>query len=97
MVVRLAGATAMLKSGAGPAAVTVSVGVAEWANAPLVPAIVNVTVPVDALAEAVRVKVEVPDPVIEVGLKIAVTPDGTPVTPSVTVPVKPLSAPVVTV
>jgi len=97
VVERLAGATATVKSGAGPAPVTVSVGVAEWANAPLVPAIVNVTVPVDALAEAVRVKVEVPDPVMDGGLKVGVTPDGNPVTPSVTVPVKPLSAPVVTV
>ena len=86
----------MVKSGAGPATVTVNVGVAEWTNEPLVPVMVKMTVPVDAVAEAVSVKVEVPDPFIEGGLKFAVTPDGNPLTLSATVPLKPLSAPVVT-
>ena len=94
---RLAGEAEMVKSGAGPGAVTVKFGEAAWTNAPLVPVIVNGTVPVDALAEAVRVKVEEPAPVIEEGAKLAVTPDGNPLTLSATVPVKPLSALVVTV
>jgi len=87
----------MVKSGAGPGAVTVKVGEAAWTNAPLVPVIVKVTVPVDAPAEAVRVKVDEPAPFMDDGLKMAVTPDGNPVTPSATAAVKPLSAPVVTV
>ena len=64
---------------------------------PLVPLMVRVTGAFGALLAAVMVKVEVPEPVIDAGLKVAVTRLGTPVTLRLTVPVKPFSAPTVTV
>ena len=91
---RKAGAAETLKSAAG---FTVSDGVAEWTSAPLVPVMVILTVPAVAPEEAVKVKVEVPEPLMEEGLKLGVTPEGNPVTARFTVPVKPFSAPMVTV
>ena len=41
---------------------------------PLVPLMVMVRFPVDAFLDALMVMVEVPDPVIEVGLKVMVSP-----------------------
>src|SRR6266404_3247515 len=58
---------------------------------------VKVRVPVVALLFTVTVKVELPDPATEVGLKVAVTRAGNPLTLRLTVPVNPLTAPIVTV
>jgi hypothetical protein len=93
----LAGVAEMVKSGAGPLVVTVRVGDALWLKEPLAPLMVRAKAPVAAAAEAVRVKVELPDPVIEAGLKAAVTPEGNPAADSATVPLNPLSALMVTV
>jgi len=51
--------------------------------------IVNVRVPVVAFLLTVTVSVEVPDPVTDVGLKVAVTLAGTPDTLRFTVPANP--------
>ena len=59
---------------------------------PLVPRILMEKVPVDVDALVVIVKVEVPLPVTEVGLKLAVEFAGNPRTENDTVPLKPLSA-----
>ena len=64
---------------------------------PLVPRMVRVAGFFGALLAAVIVKVEVPDVLIDVGLKVAVTRPGTPLTVRLTVPVNPFSAPIVTV
>jgi hypothetical protein len=71
--------------------------VAEWLKAPLVPVIVNVRVPVVALLFTVTVRVEVPEPVTEVGLKVPVTRDGSPLTLKLTAPANPLVPVMVTV
>ena len=71
--------------------------VAECVSAPLVPVMVNVLVPVRVLVVVLMVSVLVPEPAIEVGLKLAVELRGRFVTLRLTVPVKPLSAPTVTV
>lgn len=69
----------------------------EWCRLPLVPVMVMVNVPVDALFP-VKVSVEVPLPPDTLpGLKLAVTPDGSEPVESVTVPLKPLSEVIVTV
>ena len=57
---------------------------------------VMVNVPLGALLP-VKVSVEVPLPVTLVGLKLALTPDGSVPVESETVPVKPFSAVIVTV
>jgi hypothetical protein len=64
---------------------------------PLAPVIVNVTVPLFALPAALMVKVDVPEPATEVGLKVAVVRFGTPLTVRFTVPAKPFCEPMVTV
>lgn len=63
---------------------------------PLVPVMVIGYVPVGAVLETVSVKCEVPEPVIDVGLKLEVTPDGTPVAESATAESKPPVAVTVT-
>jgi hypothetical protein len=50
-----------------------------------------VKLPLDADGEAEIVSVELPEPVTELGEKLAVTPDGNPLTDSATVPVKPVA------
>lgn len=68
-----------------------SVTVVEWCRLPLVPVMVMVNVPVCALFPW-KVRVEVPlPPDMLVGLNVAVTPDGSVPTESVTVPLNPLS------
>ena len=64
---------------------------------PLVPVIVNVNVPFCELFAVVIVKVDVPEPATEVGLKVAVVRPGTPLTVRFTVPAKPFWEPMVTV
>ena len=58
---------------------------------------VKVWVPVVALLLTVTVSVDVPDPVTEVGLKVAVTLAGTPLTLRLTVPANPFWPVMVTV
>jgi len=76
---------------------TVRVAVVEWFKLPLTPVMVMVRAPLLALRAAVTVSVEVPDPVTDVGLKVAVTREPSPLTLRLTVPVKPFTAPIVTV
>jgi hypothetical protein len=63
-----------------------------WVRAPLVPVIVSVEAPTAAEVDVVSVRVEVPEVLMEVGEKLAVTPVGNPVADSATVPVKPFDA-----
>ncbi len=58
---------------------------------------VMVKVPVAAVAVVDMLRVEVPEVVTEAGVKLAVTPDGKLPLLRATLPVKPLSAPTVTV
>jgi hypothetical protein len=63
-----------------------------------VPLIVNVYVPPGVAVVVFTVSVDVPDPLTEVGLKLAVVlPPGNPLTPNPTVPLNPPSDPTVTV
>lgn len=71
--------------------------VVEWVSVPLVPVMVSVDVPLDELFAVLMFKVAVPDVLTEVGLKVAVTRLGTPLTVRFTVPVKPFCAAMVTV
>jgi hypothetical protein len=84
---RLAGEALTLKSGC----VTVRPIVAVWVTPPPVAVTVIVAVPAAAVLLAERVSVELPLPgaAIEVGLKVAVTPDGNPEAESDTAELKP--------
>src|SRR5215467_5441786 len=62
--------------------------VVAWLSVPLVPVTVTVAGPVVAVLDAVKVRVLVP--VVEAGLKLAVTPAGKPLAVRATVPAKPL-------
>jgi hypothetical protein len=77
-------------------ALTTRVTVAVLVIEPLVPVMVRVLLPVAALV-VVMVSVEEPAPEMLVGLNEALAPVGRPLTPRATVPVKPLTAVVVTV
>jgi hypothetical protein len=66
---------------------TVTVMVAVWVRAPLVPVTVTVATPKVAVLEAESVRVLVP--VVEAGLNAAVTPLGSPVAVKATLPLKP--------
>jgi hypothetical protein len=70
-------------------AFTVNVRVVVWVNVPETPVIVSVTVPVAAVLAAVNVSVLAE--VALVGLKLAVTPDGSPLTDRLTDPPKPFT------
>ena len=72
-----------------PAVVMVRAMLTVWLSVPLVPVTVTLAVPVAAVLEAVKVTVLVP--VVEAGLKLAVTPAGKPLAARATVPVKPFS------
>ena len=74
-----------------------SVKVVEWLKLPLAPVIVKVRVPLVARLPTRTERVEVPEPVIEVGLKVGVTREPWPLTLKLTVPLKPFTAPMVTV
>ena len=58
-----------------------------WERDPLVPRIVTVAEPTVAVLEAVKLTLLVP--VVEAGLKLAVTPDGKPLALRATLPVNP--------
>jgi hypothetical protein len=90
------GATPIEKSATG-AAVTTRLVVAEWLKAPLVPVTVRVDVAAGVVVLVVTVIVEVPLAVTVVGLKLAEAPVGNPLALSVTTPVNPFRAPIVTV
>ncbi len=61
-------------------------------NEPLVAVMVTGYVPVGVLEVEVTVTVVLPEPVTEVGLKLAVAPVGRPVAAKLTAPLKPLRA-----
>ena len=67
--------------------VTMSVMVVLCVSPPLTPVMVTVNAPLGAVADAVKVSVLVP--VVDCGLKVAVTPVGTPLALSDTLPVNP--------
>ena len=68
---------------------TSNVRTVECVTPPPVPVIVIRKVPVGAFLATVRVKCDVPEPVMELGLKLPVTPDGMPVADKVTAEAKP--------
>ena len=71
--------------------------VAECDKLPLVPVIVMVLEPFGVEPEVVTVSVEEPDPLIDVGLKLAVAPAGRPPALRPTVPLNPFCGVMVTV
>src|SRR5215470_15666624 len=73
-MVRLVGEADRVKSGTGGAAFTVRLMEVVWVRLPPVPLIVTLTLPVAAVALAVRVRMLLP--VVELGLNEAVTPLG---------------------
>ena len=73
------------------------VALAEWLTVPLVPVMVSVRFPLVARLLTVTLRVEVPAPATEVGVKVAVTRDPNPLTLRLTVPVNPCTAVTVTV
>jgi len=75
-----------------PGAVTVSRTVAVWVIPPPVPVITMVYAPAVVVAATTMVIVEVPEPVMEVGLKVTVTPAGWPLADSDTAELKPSMA-----
>jgi hypothetical protein len=75
--------------------VTVSVTAVLCCKPPLDPVMVSVNVPLGL--PAVTVIVVVPDPVTEVGLKLALAPPGNPATLKVTAPANPSNGVTVTV
>jgi hypothetical protein len=91
-----AGLAEIVKSGTG-AGLIVSVALVERTTGPLVPVNVIAGVPVGVEALVASVTVDVPDVVIDAGENVAVAPWGSPVALSPTVPVKPFTAPIVTV
>ena len=83
-----------MKSGA---AVTFKETVVACVSEPLAPVIVSERDPTGVLEVVVTVRVDVPEPVNEVGLNAAVAPVGNPLTLSPTVPPNPFNAPTFTV
>ena len=71
-------------------AVSTNVTETPWIRLPLVPVIVNGKLPVGAVAPDVTVIVDDPDVATDTGLKVAVAPDGSPLTLNVTVPENPV-------
>jgi hypothetical protein len=80
------GVTEMEKSGI---AFTTRFTLMLWVRFPLAPVICNTVVPPGVEDEVFTVKVEDPEPVTELGLKLAVAPVGSPARLKFTVPVKP--------
>ena len=74
-----------------------SVTLAEFCKLPDVPVMVIGYVPAAVELDVVTVTVEVPDPLTEAGLKLAVAPVGNPPAVSATLPLNPLSAVIVAV
>jgi hypothetical protein len=74
----------------GGTAVTFRLRVVDEVVEPLVPVTVTVAAPTVAVFDAVKVSVLPEEPVTVVGLNVAVTPEGSPLTLNVTTPLKPL-------
>jgi hypothetical protein len=74
-----------------------SFAVVEWLSEPLVPVMFSVEVPVLAVRPTDTLIVEFPEPVTDVGMNVAVTFAGKPLTLNTTVPVNPFTAVIVTV
>ncbi len=85
--IKLAGDAESAKSGAG-GALTVRINVVERVSPPPVPLMFTLDIPVAAALDAVSVSELLP-PIVEVGLKVAVTPLGSPLALSATLPVNP--------
>jgi hypothetical protein len=79
---------ASLKLPMGFDAITVRLIGVDAVSVPLVPVIVTVLVPGVAVADAEKVTTEL-EPVVEPGLKLAVTPLGRPLAEKATAPLKP--------
>jgi hypothetical protein len=92
-----AAVAARLEGGCGAAALTVSATLAECDKLPLVPVLMSVELPLGVELAVVTVKVEEPATVMEVGLKLALAPEGNPPAFRATVPVNPFCAAIVTV
>jgi len=86
--VRVAGDAEMVKSGVG-AGFTTSVTVVECTRLPLVPVIVSVYVPAGVVVLVVTDMVDEPEPVTDVGLKLALAPAGNPLALRLTTPENP--------
>ena len=71
------------------AALTTNVTCVVWLKLPLAPVMVNVYVPVGVEPLVVTLIVVEPDPLTEVGVKLAPAPDGKPLTLKPTVPENP--------
>ena len=69
----------------------------EFTRLPLVPLMVNVYVPLIVLLLVCTVRVDVPDVVTDVGMKLVLERLGTPLTLKLTVPVNELNGVTVTV
>ena len=76
---------------------TENVSVVDFVTPPPVPVIVIGYVPYAAFLDTVRVKSDVPEPVMEVGLKLPVTPEGTPVADNATAEPNPPETLIVTI
>jgi len=77
--------------------ITTSVALALWLKLPLVPVIVSAELPVGVLLLVCTVSVELPEPVTDVGLNVAVAPVGNPLAVKLTLPAKPFKLPTFTV
>jgi len=80
-----------------PELVRTRLAVAVCVNDPLVPVTIMVELPIGVLVLVVIVNVVVPDVATEVGANVPAAPVGVPDTAKFTVPLKPFSAPTVTV
>jgi hypothetical protein len=74
------------------AVVTTNVTVVVCTKLPLVPVIVSVEVPAGVDREVAILSELLPEPLIDMGVKVAVAPVGKPLTEKVTVPLKPFKA-----
>lgn len=88
LTVRVVGDAEMVKFGAG-AGFTTRVTVVEWTRLPLVPVMVRTKLPEGVVVLVVTDMVEEPEPVTDVGLKLAVAPAGNPLTLKLTLPLNP--------
>ena len=88
-MVRAVGLTTSVNS-EGP--VTTKVTVVAWARVPLVAVIVMGYDPAGVELRVVIVSVEDPEPLIVLGLKLALAPDGKPLALKLTLPLNPFKA-----
>jgi hypothetical protein len=92
-----AAVAARLEGGCGAVALTVSTTLAECDKLALVPVTLSVSLPGGFELVVVTVSVEEPEPLREVGLKLALAPEGKPLALKATVPVNPFCGVAVTV